>query len=244
MNLRNLTGAALTAALATTLLTGCSRDTNERWATTSNTNVDIDWDKVQEAYKSADGPKDFETKVNEIYEGDELISISVHDKDAKTQVVTGFFDNNSNGAVEENEKIFELQRDVVDENQVRYSAAGYGHYHGYRHTSMWDIAGGVIVGSMIANALMPGYRPMYATPYRTSTTRMGELRNYRSSYRAKNPTRFTSGKASGSGRSYGSKGSSFGTRSTSGRSRRSFGGGGFGVEARRRRKRKRVHLEA
>ena len=56
------------AALAVALLplTACyqGREGNERWATTENTNVKIDWDKVNEAYKSADGPADFEKRVN------------------------------------------------------------------------------------------------------------------------------------------------------------------------------------
>ncbi len=239
--------AVLLAAAACALLlsTGCTKET-DRWATTSNTNVDIDWDKVQEAYKAADGPKDFETKVNEIYEGDELISVNVHDRDAKVQEVTGFFDRNGNGTVEDAEKIFVISREIVSEGQARYAAQGYGHYSGYRHTSMWDIAGGVMIGSMLSNALMPSYRPMYSTPYTTSSARRGELKNYRSSYRAKNPTRFNRAKSSGSGRSYGSKGSSFGTRSRSSGSSfgGSRGGGGFGVDSRRRRRRKKIHLDA
>ena len=59
-------------AIASLPLSACERGT-ERWATTDNTNVPIDWDKVNEAYKSADGPADFEKRVNEIYEGDEVI---------------------------------------------------------------------------------------------------------------------------------------------------------------------------
>lgn len=226
-------------------LTGCSRDEgNERWATTANTTVDIDWDKVQEAYRTAEGPQDFENKVNEIYTGDELISVSVQDKDEKTQEVTGFFDKNSNGQVEDAEKIFVITRGVVNEGQAQYAVQGYGHYAGYHHTSMWDIAGGVLVGSMLANALMPGYRPVYATPYTTSPTRLSQINAHRSDYRAKNPSRFsTPAKASGSGRTYGNTGRSWGSGSGS-RSGGRSGGGRFGLDSRRRRERRVVHLDA
>jgi hypothetical protein len=246
MKIYSTSTIGLTAALAAgaVALAGCSRDEgNERWAATANTTVDIDWDKVQEAYRTAEGPQDFETKVNEIYTGDELISVSVQDKDEKTQEVTGFFDHNSNGQVEDAEKIFVITRGVVNEGQAQYAVQGYGHYGGYHHTSMWDIAGGVMIGSMLANALMPGYRPMYGTPYTTSPTRLGQINSYRSDYRAKNPSRFPA-RASGSGRTYGNTGRSWGSggsRSTGGR----VGGGGrFGVDSRRRREKRVVRLDA
>ncbi|HWN66731.1 MAG TPA: hypothetical protein VNM90_03765 [Haliangium sp.] len=241
---RSTTMITLAAGLAVAL-GGCSRDEgNERWATTANTTVDIDWDKVQEAYRTAEGPQDFETKVNEIYTGDELISVTVQDKDEKTQEVTGFFDHNSNGQVEDAEKIFVITRGVVNEGQAQYAVQGYGHYGAYHHTSMWDIAGGMMIGSMLANAMMPGYRPMYATPYVTSPTRLGQLNTHRSGYRAANPGRFPA-KASGSGRTYGTSGRSWGS---SGGSRsgggRVGGGGRFGVDSRRRREKRVVRLDA
>lgn len=248
MHIRSISMTALAALLATAALSACSEDRgNDRWATTSNTTVDIDWDKIQEAYRTAEGPQDFETKVNEIYEGDELISVAVQDKDAKVQEVTGFFDRNSNGQVDEPEKIFVITRDVIDQNQAQYAVQGYGHYGGYRHTSMWDIAGGVMIGSMLANALMPSYRPMYTTAYTTSPARLSQISSQRSDYRAKNPSRFT-GKTSGSGRTYGTSGSSSRTWGSSGSGRssggRSSGGGRFGLDRRRRRDQRVVHLDA
>jgi uncharacterized membrane protein YgcG len=242
MHIRSTSPIALAAGLAV-VLAGCSRDEgNERWATTANTQVDIDWDKVQEAYRTAEGPEDFENKVNEIYTGDELISVSVQDKDEKTQEVTGFFDHNSNGKVEDAEKIFVITRGVVNEGQAQYAVQGYGHYGHYHHTSMWDIAGGMMIGSMLANAMMPGYRPVYATPYTTSPTRLSQVSSHRTDYRAKNPSRFPA-KASGSGRSYGSTGRSWGSGGGSRGGGRS-GGGRFGLDSRRRRDRRVVRLDA
>jgi len=218
--------------LAGALLAGCSMERgNERWATTENTNVEIDWDKVNEAYKTAEGPQDFETKVNEIYEGDEIISVSVKDADDRSQVVTGFFDKNNSGTVDEPEKIFTITRTVKDD-QGAYQINGYGPHYGYYHSPMYGIVTGMLVGSMISSWSRPGYAPI---TYTTSNTRTSQLRSQRGAYRAKNPSRFSRNKTGRSGRSYGSGGS----RSTSRRS----GGGGFGIQARTR-KRKRVHLTA
>lgn len=95
-----LAGAVATAGAACsdrTVVGGAGVD--ERWTTTENTKVAIDWDKVAEAYRLADGPADFERRVNEIYEGEEVISIAVRDDGDRTQVITGFFDKNGDGRV-------------------------------------------------------------------------------------------------------------------------------------------------
>ncbi|MCA9636108.1 MAG: hypothetical protein KC420_08785 [Myxococcales bacterium] len=210
---------------------------NDRWVTTENTNVDINWDAVKEAYLAAEGPEDLERRVNEIYEGDEIISVSVRDQDEKTQVVTGFFDKNTDGQVGEDEKIFSIQRDVVSPESAQVQMQGYGHYS-YYHSPVWDIATGMMLGSMMSRAFMPSYRPLYAQPYTTSPARVSAISTQRSSYRAANPQRFA--KRSSSGRSYGSKGGGFGGRSST-PTRRS-GGGRFGLGDRG--KRQRVRLSA
>lgn len=226
-------------ALAVVVIAGCRDDRrggNERWATTENTNVKIDWDKVNEAYKQAEGPADFERRVNEIYEGDELISVSVHDVDEKTQVVTGFFDNNSNGTIDDKEKIFTIQRDITGEDSGQYQITGHGAYYGY-HSPMMSLVTGMMLGSMLSSAFRPGYVPVYTRPYVTSTARRTALSSHRSQYRAKYPQRFSQKKASRGGRVYNRKGTrSWGSRRGSG-SRRSFGGGRFGIKKRERKTR-------
>lgn len=235
--------AATAGTLTTSTLAGCSnerKEAPERWVTTQNTTVAMDWDKINEAYKQAQGPEDFEKRVNEIYEGDEVISVSVRDVDEKAQEVVGFFDKNSNGQVEDAEKIFTVRRDLVSQDKGQYQIQGYGPYAGY-HSPMWDIAAGMLLGSMISNMFMPSYRPMYTTPYVTSTSRMGELRSSRDAYRAQNPSRFSQPKASaGTGRTYGSKSSSgFGSGSSSSSGSRSSGGR-FGIRRSSKRDRKRL----
>ena len=166
--------------------------------TTENTTVPIDWDKVNQAYQQAQGPEDLEKRINEIYKGDEIISISVKDNDEKTQVVTGFFDKNTNGAVDDGEKIFSIQREITGEGEARVQTTGYGPYYGY-HSPFLSIVSGMVVGSMISNALMPGYRPMYGAGYTTSPARAGQIAQSRSAYRAANPSQFQRSK---SGRTY------------------------------------------
>jgi hypothetical protein len=199
---------------------GCSSDdsSNERWATTENTNVKIDWDKVNEAYKSAEGPEDFEKRLNEIYEGDEIISVHIQDADDKSQTVTGFFDKDSSGTVEEPEKIFTIKREVKDGN-AQYQTTGHGHYHGY-YSPFYSVASGMLMGAMMASMFSPTYVPVYSTAYTTSQSRLGAINSQRTSYRAANPERFQ--RRSSSGRSYGGGKSSGGTS-------RSRGGSRFGV---------------
>src|SRR6187551_3162504 len=150
-----LLASALSIALITPVV-GCAPDNErvDRWATTENTNVKIDWDKVNQAYREANGPEDLEKRINEIYEGDEVISVAVNDQDDKTQIVTGFFDKNSNGSVEDEEKIFTIKREPSGEGKAQVQTVGYGPYAGY-HSPVWDIAMGMVMGSMISNMFMP-----------------------------------------------------------------------------------------
>jgi hypothetical protein len=220
-----LLASALSIALITPVV-GCAPDNErvDRWATTENTNVKIDWDKVNQAYKDATGPEDLEKRINEIYEGDEIISVAVTDQDDKTQVVTGFFDKNTNGSVDESEKIFTIKRMPTGGDAAQVQTVGYGPYAGYV-SPFWTIASSMMMGAMISSMFRPSYVPM---SYVTHQSRLSSLSSHRTSYRAANPTRF--GPRSQTGRNYGGKA----TR-PSAPSRpmgRSTGGGRFGVARR------------
>jgi hypothetical protein len=216
--------ASLSLALISPIaLTGCDRP-NERWATTENTNVALDWDKLNQAYKEAEGPADFEKRVNEIYQGDEVISVSVRDLEDNSQVVTGFFDKDKSGTVQDAEKIFTIKRTVTGEGTGHYQTQGYGPHYGYYHSPMMGLVSGMLMGSMISSAFRPNYVPMYQRPYTTPPSRIGDLHGARSAYRAANPSSVRP-KASGSGRSYGTRPGRGGFRS---------GGGRFGIRRRQR----------
>lgn len=192
--------ALLTSGAA---MSGCSLGgSNERWATTQNTNVTINWDRINEAYRAASGPEDLERRVNEIYEGSEVISIAVADLDASTQEVTGFFDRNSSGAVDAGEKIFTMRRRVTGEGAAEMQTTGYGAYSAY-HSPMFSIMSGMMLGSMLSNAFRPGYVPMYsASPYVTNGARLSQIRTARP-FR---PSVSAHTRPSGSGRSFPGRG--------------------------------------
>ncbi|MEX1365720.1 MAG: hypothetical protein AB1Z98_21510 [Nannocystaceae bacterium] len=232
---------AMAAVLATP---ACNNDPvpaagNERWVTSQDTTVEIDWDAVGKAYREAEGPEDFEQKVNEIYTGSEVISVAVTDLDDKTQEVVGFFDGDGDGKVTEPEKVFTIKRDITGPEAAQVQVAGHGAYASYR-SPIWDIATGMLMGSMLSRALSPGYVPAYSQSYVTSPARRDALVSHRDGYRQSNPDKFRSGKSSKSGRSYGAKGNNFGggkpsssstpspSRSTPTSRPRSFGGGRFG----------------
>jgi len=221
-----LLASALSLALIAPVAACSSGDNDrvDRWATTENTNVKIDWDKVNQAYKDANGPEDLEKRINEIYEGDEIISIAVTDQDDKTQLVTGFFDKNKSGSVDEGEKIFTIKREPTAEGTAQVQTMGYGPYAGYV-SPFWTVASGMMMGAMISNMFAPRYVPMH---YTTSQARIGDLSSHRTSYRAANPQRF--GPRSQTGRNYGGKA----TRPTapSRPMTRPSGGGRFGVATR------------
>ncbi len=219
-------GAAMAVAMVASV-PACGGGGTDRWVTTEDSNVDLDWDAVGQAYKEAEGPEDFERRVNEIYTGDEVISVSVKDVDEKTQVVTGFFDKNEDGDVADDEKIFSIQRDITGTDKGQYQISGHGPYAGY-HSPMWDIAAGMLMGSMMSRMFMPGYTPMYTTPYTTPASSRGALATQRNSYRQNNPEKFRA-QQSKSGRSYGNKGGGFGGGQSSPPPRApSRGGGRFG----------------
>jgi len=200
-----------------------SREGNDRWTTTENTNVEIDWDKVNAAYKQADGPEDFERRVNEIYEGDEVISVAVQDLDPKTQVVTGFFDKDHSGTVGEAEKVFTIQRVITGEGEGQMQTQGYGPYAGY-HSPMMSLVSGMLLGSMLSSAFHPAYVPVYTRPYTTSVQRRTELHGQRSAYRSQNPGRWNRPKGTSTGKSYGG-----GRRTGAPRGGMPRGGGRFGL---------------
>jgi hypothetical protein len=221
INKTRVLAAFLGLSLVLGAAAGCNSEPErtERWATTENTNVKLDWDKVNEAYKQADGPEDFERRVNLIYEGDEVISVAVKDDDNKVQVVTGFFDRNTDGKVDEAEKIFTIKRELAN-GEAKYQTSGYGPHYGYYSSPFFSIASGMAMGMMMSSMFSPGYMPMYRTPYVTSPSRAQALSTSRSAYRAANPSRFS--KPSQSGRAYGGG-------AATGSTPRARGGSRFGV---------------
>ena len=82
-------------------------------------------------------------------------------------MVTGFFDKNTSGTVDEGEKIFT--------HQARDHRRGHGAGPDQRLrllrrlplAAVVSIASGMLIGSMMSSLFMPSYVPMYSQPYTT-----------------------------------------------------------------------------
>ena len=91
---RRTTMAALAGAslLAGPVAVACSQEPSyEEWAATDGAAGRINLDEIQNAFKKADNPTDFEKRVNEIYEGDGIVLIRV-DQDGDRMTLEGWED--------------------------------------------------------------------------------------------------------------------------------------------------------
>jgi len=162
------------------LINACSR--NDQWAETSGKAGYINLEAVEEAMQKSDNVSDFEKRVNEIYQGDELVLVEVKNEANGEQLVSGYADLNDNSAIDydEDEKLFTFRR-WYEEGDQRGEMRGYGvngyYYHpypiGYNFLTTW----------FLISALS---RPAYTTMpiYHTTIDSAGTIRNYRTSYRS------------------------------------------------------------
>ncbi len=147
----------------------------------------INLEEVQKAFWDTKGsdPKDFnswmgafEKRVNEIYEGDGVVSIDASRQTGKLQV-TGFIENKKEpGFQPGEEKLFSIEQtgDVTD-NQLPYKVSdnnGRPYYEGHR-----SILDNPFVQMMVLSHLMGGWGGRYYTPY----PNIGVLRDQRNTFR-------------------------------------------------------------
>ncbi len=176
-----LAGAAL---LTAPVAAACSEEpTAEQWAETDGAAGRINLDEVQQAFKSADGPTEFEKLVNEIYEGDNIILIRVEQNESAT-TLEGWEDLNKSKAIEEDadDRLFAIIEDKNAPESERYAARGYG-ANGYYHSHFG--AGDFLFTYMVFSALS-GPRYVYATPPARYDTISRDRANYRNSSSYKN----------------------------------------------------------
>lgn len=157
------------------LVAACSSGpTYENWAATDGAAGRINLDDVQEAFKDSKSATEFETRVNEIYEGDGIILIRAL-QDGEALTLEGWEDLNSSNEIED-------ERDdllfTIVERDDRHEMQGY-HANSYYHSSFGP--GSFLFGYMVATAFMPGPY-FYATP----VSRGGVIRQERASYRSSN----------------------------------------------------------
>lgn len=134
------------------------------------------WDTKANDFKSWMAA--FEKRVNEIYEGNEIVAVdATREKDRLK--VTGYVENKKEpGFQEGEEKLFTVEQtgDVVN-NEVPYRVAtGQGHTYYEGHRSILD---NPIVQMLFLSHMMGAWGGRYYTPYSSYDT----LRNSRTNYR-------------------------------------------------------------
>lgn len=128
-SINKVLAAGLTAA---TVLTSCgSGDTDaqrlEKWANSPGTKGFINLDAVKKAFSENQNVHDFQNRVNEIYEGDQLILLS-HVPSDKGFRIEAYEDLNYNNLIDSNgdDRVFILQ---VSEQKVTLQGSGVNQYY-------------------------------------------------------------------------------------------------------------------
>ena len=170
-----LAGASLIAGPAIAAC-GDSGPTYEQWAATDGAAGRINLNEVQQAFKDAESPTDFEKRVNEIYEGDGVILIRVQ-QDGESMVLGGWEDLNKSKEIEDasDDLLFTIVRNHDNQHEMRgYGANGYYH-HGFG-------AGDFLFTYMLLSAFSPGFGGYYYyTPVHRYDTISRDRANYRNS---------------------------------------------------------------
>lgn len=184
--LRRLGALLLTAGGAAAVACGgggggdSAEDPGQVWVETDGAAGRINLDDVQQAYRDAYGEggfnvQQFEQRVNEIYEGDNLVLIQGV-RDGDTYTVTGWEDLNTDQQVVDgqDDKLFTITQELKDGGG--YTTQGYG-ANGYYNS--FSPFGGFFTGLLIGNLLSGGFGGGYVTP----ASRYDDLRSSRASYR-------------------------------------------------------------
>jgi len=158
---------------------GACSNRKEQWAETSGKAGQINMEAVEEAMKKSDNVSDFEKKVNEIYQGDEMVLVEVKNQ-GREQLVSGYADLNENLEIDSgsDDKLFTFRR-WYEGDKPRYEMRGYGvnsyYYRPYPHGT------NMLTTYLLVSALT---RPMYSSPiYHTTVLQRQATRSYRTSYR-------------------------------------------------------------
>lgn len=244
MRIQKSINLILVPALIVGLMAGCSpgksaKDTGtERYtsATVQGEAEKINLDAVHQAFFETAGKDlqawmgNFEKRVNEIYQGDDIVSVDAEKKDGMVRV-TGFLPKNDEpGYQGADEKLFELkQTGPVDQAKgMPYELSGQGgtHHNGYPPPAYYSHHGGLLdnpfVQMMIIGSLLNN------RPYFTPPARYQVIREHRSGYRQ--TPRYRNQMAQNKGffsKVFGKK------KSDSFKSQRGFGGTASGGERKR-----------
>ena len=154
------------------LIAACSSGPSfDDWAATDGAAGRINLDDVQEAFRSSKSPTDFETRVNQIYEGDGLIFIRSK-QDGERLILEGWEDLNGNNVIDDaqDDQLFS----IVKETNNEYNMRGH-HANGYYNSHFG--AGNFLFTYMLFSSLNRGYH------YQTPIGRGAGMRQQRTTYR-------------------------------------------------------------
>ena len=158
---------------------GACSSRQEQWAETAGKAGQINLEAVEEAMKKSEDVTDFEKRVNEIYQGEEMILIEVKNEGTE-QHVSGYADLNNNLQIDydADDKLFTFRRSGEGDKQ-RYSMTGYGVNSYYHHP--YPYGTNLLTTYLLVSALS---RPMYMAPvYQTTVAQRQSARSARASYR-------------------------------------------------------------
>lgn len=162
-------GGIITAA---PLIAACSSGPSyEDWAVTDGAAGRINLDDVQKAFKDSKSASDFETRVNEIYEGDGLIFIRAS-REGERLILEGWEDLNKNNTIEDAQD--DLLFSIVKNTGGDYEMRGH-HANGHYYSSFG--AGNFLFTYLLLSSLSGPY--FYHTPF----SRGPAMSRNRSSYR-------------------------------------------------------------
>ena len=127
---KTITVFASVGALVGSGAIGCGgkASAQQDWMTTEVATGRINLDAVKDALETSQDLNEFEKRVNEIYEGDNLVLIMVEDKETQI-IISGFEDLNRSNAIElaQDDKLFSIT--VEEENYEVYGHSSNDYYY-------------------------------------------------------------------------------------------------------------------
>lgn len=161
-----------TAVLAAGSLTGCVEDQYASWMNTDGAAGRINMEAVKDALEKCKGVSEFEKRVNEIYEGENIVLIQCKDKGNGQKEISGWEDLDKDKKVTpaKDDKLFSA---TVGEKDYKIRGAGVNSH--YRHGGAYTMTD-MLMFHWMMNSF---HSPMYMTPRSNVTI----INNHRSSYR-------------------------------------------------------------
>ena len=134
---KTITVFASVGALVASGTIGCGgkASAQQDWMATDVATGRINLDAVKDALETSKDLSEFEKRINEIYEGDNLVLIMVEEEETQ-KIISGFEDLNQTNAIEEaeDEKLFSIR---VDEEKYEVYGHSTNNYY-YYGSDYWD----------------------------------------------------------------------------------------------------------